>query len=164
MALHNVRLTCPELSTYMINTYRKPSKLFVNDVEHPLLSQEGTTQGDVPALGIYSCSTMPLVNSLQHKSEKRGLTLKQVWYADDAASGGTLSDLRLWWDELLNLGPLYGYFPKASKTWLIVKPEFEEEARKKFAEVNVTTEGHKYLGSFIGTAEGVVSRFFYSAN
>ncbi|MCP4457119.1 MAG: hypothetical protein GY816_03685, partial [Cytophagales bacterium] len=35
------------------------------------------------------------------------------------------------------------------------KPDFEEEAQKKFPEVNVTTEGHKYLGSFIGTAEGV---------
>ena len=36
---------------------------------------------------------------------------KQVWYADDAAAGGKLRQLRNWWEELKEHGPKYGYFP-----------------------------------------------------
>ena len=57
-ALHNIGLICPELSTYMINTYRSPAKLYITGTDSPILSQEGTTQGDVPAMAIYSGSTM----------------------------------------------------------------------------------------------------------
>ena len=60
------------------------------------------------------------------------------------------------------MGPKYGYYPKAAKTWLIVKPDFEQEARTLFPDLvspkdetlNITTTGKKYLGSFIGTEEG----------
>ena len=69
-ALHNIQLTCPELSTYVINTYRKPAHLHVAGSETPILSQEGTTQGDVPALGIYSCATIPLVRYQVLQSER----------------------------------------------------------------------------------------------
>ena len=44
-ALHNIRVLCPTLATYVINTYRQPARLFVSGGEE-LISAEGTTQGD----------------------------------------------------------------------------------------------------------------------
>ena len=38
-----------------------------------------------------------------------------------------------------------------SKTWLIVKEEIKEEVESLFPDLNITTEGCRYLGSFIGT-------------
>ncbi len=162
VALHNLQITCPELFTYILNTYRKPADLFVANSEDKLISEEGTTQGDTCALGWYALSLMPLVNSCQKKKEddypKQAYPKKdypkQVWYADDTAAGGKISELKQWWDDLNSKGPLYGYFPKASKTWLITKSEFYDEAKAQFSDVNVTKTGHRYLGSFIGDREG----------
>ena len=45
VALHNILITCKEMSIYIINTYRSPSRLFICGGGE-ILSQEGTTQGD----------------------------------------------------------------------------------------------------------------------
>ena len=44
-ALHNIRVLCPPLATYAINTYRQPARLFITGGSE-LKSAEGTTQGD----------------------------------------------------------------------------------------------------------------------
>ena len=77
---------------------------------------------------------------------------KHVAYADDLAGASKLEQLKEWWDRIEIVGPLLGYYPKASKSWLVVKEERLEEARVLFAEtkINITTEGRKYLGGFIG--------------
>ena len=49
---------------------------------------------------------------------------------------------------------MFGYYPKPSKTWMIVKPEKLKEAKEMFPDINVTDIGRKYLGSFIGTKSG----------
>ena len=56
---------------------------------------------------------------------------------------------------------MLGYHPKASKSWLIVKENRLAEAKKTFSgtNINITTDGKKYLGGFIGTNE---SRDVYS--
>ena len=140
----------------MLNTYRIPSKLYVANSEEILLSKEGTTQGDTSAMGMYACSLMPLVNSLKHDVESPTVYPKQVWYADDSAAGGKLTQIVKWWNDLQQQGPIYGYHPKPSKTWLIVKPEYLNKAKELFpSEINITTTGHRYLGSFIGNQEGL---------
>ena len=63
---------------------------------------------------MYSVSVTPLIASIQDSH------VKQVWFADDATAGGTLHGLRDWWSRLWDLGSLYGYYPNALKTWLIV--------------------------------------------
>ena len=66
-----------------------------------------------------------------------------------------LKAVKDWWENLRQLGPLFGYHPKPSKTWLIVKEEKQKEAEAIFGkEFNISTEGRKYLGSFIGTDLG----------
>ena len=155
-ALHNVQRICPILSTYLINTYRSPCKLFVaNGKKHPnnfIWSSEGKTQGVNAASSFYSIGTHPVMTHLDIVC-----TCLQIWFADDAGAGGRLKELRKWWDELNNVGPSYGYFPKSSKCWLIVKPSVLEEAKRLFegCGVNITVEGHGYIGTPIGTEQFV---------
>ena len=150
VALHNIRRLCPPLATILINTYRAPTELFVDgDV---ILSQEGTTQGDPLAMHMYALATIPLIMKLEGNS-------KQIWFADDAAAVGKITDLREWWDRLDVFGPGYGYFPSASKTWLVTKKEYHAEATSTFAGtgVNVTSDGRPHLGAAIGSWEFVTS-------
>ena len=148
VALHNIRRLCPPVATALINNYRAPTELFVDgDV---LLSQEGTTQGDPLAMPMYALATIPLIKKLEGSN-------KQVWYADDSAGVGKISDLRTWWDKLATEGPGYGYFANPSKTWLITKEGHHAKAVTTFAGtgVNITPEGRPYLGTAIGSQEYV---------
>ena len=150
VALHNISRLCPPLATILIITYRAPTELFVDgDV---ILSQEGTTQGDPLAMHMYALATIPLIKKLEGNS-------KQVWFADDVAAVGKITDLCEWWDRLDVLGPGYGYFPNASKTWLVTKKEYHAEATSTFSGtgVNVTSDGRPHLGAAIGSWEFVTS-------
>ena len=153
--LHNIQQVCPEISTYVINTYRTPAQLYVSNCDQTVLSQEGVTQGDNTAMGTYSCGTMPLITTVApEQPEGEHYSVKQVWYADDAAGGGQLDGLKQWWKKLCTSGPLFGYYPKPEKTWVIVKPGAFDKAKEYFPELNITTEGHRYLGSFVGSSSG----------
>ena len=145
-ALHNVRVPCPMIATYAINTYRTPARLFVIGGKE-LLSSEGTTQGDPLAMSLYEISLQPLITLLGIRS-----SAKQCWYADDATGAGALTDIRKWWDELLAAGPALGYYPNAKKCWLVVKSEKLKEANDVFAGTgkNITNEGRKHLGAALG--------------
>ena len=58
-ALQNIRCLCPLIATILVNSYRAPTELFVdNDV---ILSQEGTTRGDPLAMAMYGLATIPLI-------------------------------------------------------------------------------------------------------
>lgn len=108
----NIRRLCPPLANILVNTYRAPSELFVDG--EVLYSEEGTTQGDPLAMPFYALATIPLIRKIEGEA-------KQVWYADDAAAVGSIGDLRQWWDRLAKLGPSFGYFANAAKTWLVTK-------------------------------------------
>ena len=105
--LQNIRVLCPFLAMALINTYRNNAELFI-DGEY-VLSREGTTQGDPLAMGMYALGILPLIRKLDHLA-------KQVWFADDATTGGKLKQLREWWDEIISVGPSYGYFANPKKT------------------------------------------------
>ena len=148
VALHNIRSLCPPLATILINTYRDPTELFVDG--NILLSQEGTTQGDPLAMPRYALATIPLIKKLKGNST-------QIWYADDAAATGKITDLRDWWDKLTKEGPVFGYFPNPSKTWLVTKEGSHTTGTSTFADtrVNVTSDGRPYLGAAVGSKEFV---------
>ena len=130
VALRNVRHLCPSLATILINTYRSDVNLFIeNDT---ILSSEGVTQGDPLAMAMYAISTIPLIQSLKTD------TVTQVWYADDASAGGSLLKLRQWWDKLTSFGPDFGYFPNASKSWLVVKEGLLPEVSDIFSGIYIT--------------------------
>ena len=148
-ALHNIQKLCPTLATVLINTYRSPTDLYVDG--DTLLSQEGTTQGDPLAMPMYALATIPLIKKLKDNV----VDVTQVWYADDAAGAGKVSRLRDWWDHISRIGPMFGYFPNPSKTWVITKEEFLSSARCAFdgTEVNLTSSGRPYLGTALGAKQ-----------
>lgn len=146
-ALHNIQVTCPAISTILKNTYQAPVRMFVAGGEE-IASMEGTTQGDPLAMAMYALAIAPLINHLKEKTPNA----KQVWFADDSNAMGRLKALNDWWLHLTNLGPKFGYFPNASKTTLVVKEEFIDEATTLFGDtgINITVEGHRMLGAACG--------------
>ena len=103
-----------------------------------IASTEATTQGDPLAMAMYALAMKPLIDKLRE-------TCPDVhqWYADDVTGASTCTGLRRWWNELTNHGPSYGYFPNDSKTYLVVKPEFEDVAKDAFTGTNVQTTTHR---------------------
>ena len=63
--------------------------------------------------------------------------VKQAWYPDDVSACGELHDLYFRWDQLSQFRPLFGYYPNAKKTWLVVKPQYLELACQVFDGINV---------------------------
>ena len=61
---------------------------------------------------------------------------------------GSLSELRLWWDKLLQFGPAFGYFPNPSKICLVVKESFYDAAVEMFqgSGISITVDGKRHLG------------------
>ena len=53
---------------------------------------------------------------------------KIVAYADNFSAAGSISSLKYWWDTLCKLGPKFGYFPKPTKLWLIVKSNCSDKS------------------------------------
>ena len=95
VALHNIQITCKEMSLYIINTYRSSSRLFICGGGE-ILSQEGTTQGDPLAMPWYSVNASVMIQSLRTSSPG----VIQVWLADDPAGGGQIVPLYNWYSHL----------------------------------------------------------------
>ena len=115
-ALNNIRVLCPLIATYVINTYRAPARLFVVGGSE-LKSAEGTTQGDPLAMSMYAISLQPLILLLHNRS-----TAKQCWFADDATGAGTLEEVKQWWDELRQAGSPLGYYPNPKQGLVLTSP------------------------------------------
>ena len=146
LALRNISVLCPSLACFVINIYRANAPLFVGG--EVIYSREGTTQGDPLAMAIFAIAIRPLIDRLA------AAKATQVWFADDAASGGKLRVIRMWWDMLVRYGPLFGYYVNAIKSWLLVKTDSLEEATTIFADtgLNITTSGVRHLGAPLGDA------------
>ena len=93
----------------------------------------------------------PLIQKGQHlvRPQNNG---GQVWYADDGTGVSKLENLRHWWDFLKEKGPLYGYFPKAAKTVLVVKEGYQQKANELFGTTGIKMElkGARHLGGALG--------------
>ena len=82
------------------------------------------------------------------------LSAKEVTFADDFTVAGLetsisiFPSIRDYWGKLTVLVPKYGYFPKASKSYLTVK-----EDKLNNANVNITMQGKRYLGAVIRSNE-----------
>ena len=114
-------------------------------------SNEGGTQGDVTAMPKYAVGIKPLIDHLGSKINKDRCV--QCWFADDSSAGGTLPEIRIWWDELCHAGPRYGYYPLPRKTILIVKEEFLPQAEEIFRGTGITisSSGERHMGAWVGS-------------
>jgi hypothetical protein len=144
LALVNIHRICPSIAATLTNLYREDANLYVqNETVH---SCEGVMQGDPLAMAMFALGVTPLIRELQG--------IRQIWFADDAASGGSLESVYRWWNKLMEIGPRYGYHPNPKKTWLIVKEENAEAAHSLLLNsgVNITTSGHRHLGAALGNS------------
>ena len=91
---------------------------------------EGTTQGDPLAMPVYGVGITPMLPMI--KPSETICNIKHVVYADDLAGTSKLEQLKEWWDRIEIVGPLLVYYPKASKSWHVVKEERLEEAKGPF--------------------------------
>ena len=67
--LHNIKIICPQIATYVTNCYNKPARLFITGGKE-IQSTEGTTQGDPIAMGMYALGLMPLLTSITTPENK----------------------------------------------------------------------------------------------
>ena len=119
-----------------------------------MYSHEGATQGDVAAMAKYAVGIRPLIDILAKFTEIGELL--QAWYADDSSAVGLLKRLKEWWDALCENGPKLGYFPKPSKTVLILKnKDLLPAAKALFGQcgMKIVCDGERHLGAVIGTKE-----------
>ena len=79
-------------------------------------------------MAMYALAVTPLIRHLCSSDP----AVSQVQYADDATGVGKCTTLGKWWDTLSQLGPLYGYVPNASKTYLVGKDKYAATARRVF--------------------------------
>ena len=115
-------------------------------------SDEGTTQRDVTAMAVYALGVKPLIDTLAEKVEPDDC--KQVWYADDNTTAGSLTGLKKWCNVLDEAGPKYDYFPKPCKSMLILKsPYLQQDASKIFegSGVKIEIDRERHLGAVIGS-------------
>ena len=124
-SLINMNYICPEFEKYVVNTYRKPPRLYINNGNGAfIMSDEGSTQGDNAAMSMYATSIKPLINHLKEEriySPTNVPVAKQVWFADDSGSGGKIGSTLAWFKELSSAGSHLGYRPNPSKCFLVVK-------------------------------------------
>ena len=76
-------------------------------------------------------------------------------YADDISCVGKVRNVLTWCNKLNNFAPKIRYFPKASKSWLTVKPEKYGTAKGIFKDtnLNITNKDKRHLGTVVGTEE-----------
>ena len=116
-------------------------------------------------MALYAISVVPLINKCRNTATTDRPAATQVWFADDAVAGGSLKALRQFWNLLVQHGPAYGYFPKPSKTFLVVKPGRQGDAEQAFSGTGVQLTGdgpdlnHKagqrHLSAAVGSPEFV---------
>jgi len=95
---------------------------------------------------MYAIGTLPLIRSLSNPAR-----WTQLWYADDASAGGSISELHEWFSLVCSSGPAFGYFPEPRKSILVVNEHFRTEAETMFSDLGVrVVTGNRFLGGFIG--------------
>ena len=86
-------------------------------------------------------------------------TIKQIAFADDLTGIGKVQELQKWWNTIITNGPYIGYHVNQQKSWLVVKPEYFDEAKRLFHnyDIRITSDGRRHLGAAIGNTEFVKS-------
>ena len=81
------------------------------------------------------------------------LQIREVAFVDDLTVAGKLADIYNLWDKLATIGPKYGYFPKSTKSYLIVKKICLKDAKTIFTgtNINITTDRRKHFRAVVGS-------------
>ena len=102
-----------------------------------ILSKEGTIQGDPTAMAAYALGVTQLIQNLLDITSSNKLYSKEIAYADDFTVAGSIKDIKRYWEHLNSFAQFFGYYPKASKSHLIVKRQYLETANVVFRNTKV---------------------------
>ena len=105
-------------------------------------------------MGVYAIAIIPMILMIVDITRKIDDSTKTAAY-DDVSAAGKIIQLKNWWKKLCILGPKFGYYPEASKSWLIVKEKAKQRAFTVFKDtaIKITTEGQRHLGAVIGSSK-----------
>ena len=80
------------------------------------------------------------------------ITVNMAAYADDFTAGGSIKSLKGFWDTLCWLSLKCRCYAEAKKSWLIIKEEFNREAKDGFKDsaVKITSSRRRHLGLLLG--------------
>ena len=87
----------------------------------PKIAGYGIVQDDPTALGAYALGILPLIKFLLEFINLNDMNAKEVAMADGFFVAGSLNSIKNYWDKLTASGPKYGYFPKPTKSYPMVK-------------------------------------------
>ena len=115
-----------------------------------MLARKGYTQGDPLSIFLYGMRVFPLIRKLKELH----IDCVQPWYADNAAVLEAFQQLNFLYEDILRLGPGYGYIPNPSKWKVVVHLQhvvvvvdfFNTHGGRGF---KICT-GSRYLGGYIG--------------
>ena len=133
---------CTIISTYISNCYNTPARLFINGATE-ILSKEGITQGDPTAMAVNALAATPLIQHLLEIMSSNKRYPKEIAYTDDFTAAGSIKDIKCYWEHLNSFATFFDYYPKPSKSHLLVKSQCLETANVGFGstKVNLTSEG-----------------------
>ena len=126
--IDNISVVCPAISTYVSNCYQSAARLFAVGGKE-ILSKEETTQGDPTSMETYALGMTPLLHFLHELILINEHRTKEVAFADDLTVAEKIKEIKQYWEPLLQVGPKYVYYPKPSKSHLIVKEEHFDRAK-----------------------------------
>ena len=90
---HNLKFICQVITPYISHCYMCFARLFIIDGGE-LLSNEGTTQGDLTSMGAYALGISPLLQFLLDFISVNDLNAKEVAFADDFTVAGKISSIK----------------------------------------------------------------------
>ena len=146
---HDLKFICPIIVTYIFNCHATPQGYLLS------VRERWTTQRDPTAMGAYALSILPLIKFLFEFINLNKKNSKKVVFVDGFSVAGSLKNFKDYWDKLTAVGPKCGYFPKPTKSYLLIKEEQLMEVQNLFANSreNITDEGKRHLDAVIGSTE-----------
>ena len=122
----------PSSAQFTFNCYRHWATLVVRDIGdgsgHFLHSKDGVTQGDALVMIAYGIGVLPLIWELWDVHPRA----TETWYVDDAGVRGAFKDVQAHFQDLQARGPARGYYPKPTKSILVVAPGKVARAEEHF--------------------------------
>ena len=118
-----------------------------------ITSREWSTQSGPFSMAIYGIGITPLINMSIVILSNEYSSANVMAYANDFSASRNLQDLRRWRNVLTEIGPKFGYYSEATKTWLVVKPCASEKVESVFfgSKIKITMKVRRYLRGSVGT-------------
>ena len=100
----------------------------------------------------FALRVTPLIQHILEITSSNKLYSKQMAYTNNFTVVSSIKYIKCSWEQLNLFAGFFGYYLKASKSYLIVKSQYLETVNVVFrnTKVNLTSEGMQHFGTVIG--------------